>query len=89
MQSDDENISLDLNEEWRIFIRTRLRTFGAEYPNSKFNINCWVDDNVTITAQEINAYLAENECPSILKKGGEIIGKGRTTFYNLSKKEIP
>ena len=84
----DEKVSLNLNEEVRFFIRNRLRTFALEHPENKFEIVCWVDDLVTNSVQEIYNYLAENECPSILKKGGDIIGKGRTTFYNLTKKEV-
>lgn len=84
----DEKVSLDLNEKVAIFIRNELKTFGLENPDSKFEINCWVDDLVTKSVQEIYNYLAENECPNILKKGGDIIGKGRTTFYNLTKKEV-
>jgi len=84
----DEKVSLDLNEEVRIFIRNRLRSFALENPDCKFEINCWVDDLVTESVQVIYDYLAENGCPSILKKGGDIIGKGRTTFYNLTKKEV-
>lgn len=84
----DEKVSLDLNEKVVNFIHNELRTFGLEHPDSKFEINYWIDDLVTKSVQEIYDYLAENECPNILKKGGDIIGKGRTTFYNLTKKEV-
>ena len=84
----DENVSLKLDEEVLIFIHNRLREFGLEHPDFKYEINYWIDDLVTKSVQEIYEYLAENGCPSILKKGGDIIGKGRTTFYNLSKKEV-
>ena len=84
----DEKVSLKLDEEVLIFIHNRLREFGLEHPNCKFEINYWIDDLVTKSVQEIYDYLAENGCPSILKKGGDIIGKGRTTFYNLTKKEV-
>ena len=83
----DEKVSLNLNEEVRIFIRNRLRTFALEHPESKFEILCWVDDLVTNSVQEIYDYLAENECPSILKKGGDIIGKSRAQFHRYIKKE--
>ena len=83
----DEKVSLDLNEKVAIFIRNELRMFGLEHPDSKFEINCWVDDLVTKSVQEIYDYLAENECPSILKKGGDIIGKSRAQFYRYIKKE--
>lgn len=84
----DEKVSLKLDEEVLVFIHNRLREFGLEYPDYKYEINYWIDDLVTKSVQEIYEYLAENGCPSILKKGGDIIGKGRTTFYNLSKKEV-
>ena len=84
----DEKVSLKLDEEVLIFIHNRLREFGLEHPNYKYEINYWIDDLVTKSVQEIYDYLAENGCPSILKKGGDIIGKGRTTFYNLTKKEV-
>ena len=84
----DENVSLNLNEEVRLFIRNRLRSFGLEHPDDKFAIIYWIDDLIIEGVQEINDYLAENECPSILKTGGDIIGKSRTTFYNLTKKEV-
>jgi len=83
----DEKVSLNLNEEVRIFIRKKLREFGLEHPECKYEIVCWVDDLVTESVQEINDYLAENECPSILKKGGDIIGKSRAQFYRYIKKE--
>ena len=84
----DVKVSLDLNEEVKNFIRNRLKEFAVEHPEWKFEILCWVDDLVTDAVHEINDYLAENECPSILKKGGDIIGKDRTTFYRLTKKEV-
>lgn len=82
-----ESISLDLNEEVRIFIRQKLKTFREEYPESRYEIVCWVDDLVADTAREIYDYLAENECPSILKTGGDIIGKSRAQFHRYAKKE--
>ena len=84
----DEKVSLKLDEEVLVFIHNRLREFGLEHPDYKYEINYWIDDLVTKSVQEIYEYLAENGCPSILKKGGDIIGKGRTTFYNLTKKEV-
>ena len=53
----DEKVSLYLNEKVAIFIRNELRTFGLEHPDSKFEINCWVDDLVTKSVQEIYDYL--------------------------------
>ena len=88
MNNDTVKVSLNLNEKWRSFLRNELRMFANEHPHCKFEIICWVDDNAIITVQEINGYLVENECPDILKKGGDIIGKSRTTFYNLTKKEV-
>lgn len=84
----EKKVSLDLNEKWRIFLRAELRIFAAEHPEDKFEINCWVDDNTIITAQEINDFLAENECKERFKKGAEIIGKSRTVFYELTKKVL-
>jgi len=84
----DENVSLDLNEKVTNFIRNELKTFGLEHPECKFEILCWVDDLVTKSVQEIYDYLAENECPNILKTGGDIIGKNRSTFFRLTKKEV-
>ena len=84
----DEIRSLDLNEKWEIFLRNELKKWALENPENKFRINCWTDDLVTKSAQIINDYLAENECPNLLKKGGDIIGKDRTTFYRYAKKEV-
>lgn len=84
----DEKVSLNLNEEVRFFIRKRLKEFGLENPECKFDVLCWVDDLVTESVQEIYEYLAENGCPSILKKGGDIIGKDRSTFFRYAKKEV-
>lgn len=84
----DEKTSLDLNEKVVNFIRNELRMFALEHPESKFEILCWVDDLVINSVQEIYDYLAENECPNILKKGGDIIGKNRSTFFRYTKKEV-
>ena len=84
----DEKVSLDMNEKWEIFLRNELNQWALENPDWKFEINCWVDDLVTKSAQIINDYLGKNKCPERLKKGGEIIGKGRSTFDRLTKKEI-
>ena len=83
----DEKVSLNLNEEVRFFIRKRLKEFGLENPECKFEVLCWVDDLVTESVQEIYEYLAENGCPSILKTGGDIIGKSRAQFHRYTKKE--
>lgn len=83
----DEITSLDLNEKVTNFIRSELKTFGLEHPNCKFNIICWTDDLVTKSVQEIYDYLVENECPSVLKTGGDIIGKSRAQFHRYTKKE--
>ena len=84
----DEIRSLDLNEKWEIFLRNELKQWALQNPNCKFRILCWTDDLVTKSAQVINDYLVENECPSRLKTGGMIIGKGRSTFDRLTKKDI-
>ena len=88
MNTRNEKVSLDLNEKWRMFLRNELKLFALEHPDDKFEVNCWVDDNVLITVQEIDDYLARNKCPSRLKTGAQIIGKSRTVFYELSRKEI-
>ena len=82
------SVSLDLNEEVRLFIRKKLREFASENPQCKFNVVCWIDDLGIDAVAEINDYLAKNDCPSRLKTGGQIIGKGRSTFDRLAKKEI-
>ena len=82
-------ISLNLNEIVRTTIRKELRQFGQKYPDCKFNIICWVDDLVTDSAQEIDNYLAENECETRLTTGGRIMGKSRTTFYRHTKNTLP
>ena len=84
----DEIRSLDLNEKWEIFLRNELKMWALENPENKFKINCWTDDLVTKSAEVLNEYLIENECPERLKTGGEIIGKSRSTFDRLTKKEI-
>jgi len=83
----DEKVSLNLNEEVLDFIRKRLKTFGEEHPECKYEILYWIDDLVTKSVKEIYDYLAENECPSILKTGGDIIGKSRAQFHRYIKKE--
>ena len=85
--SDELSVSLDLNEEIRLFVRKRLREFASENPKSKFNITCWLDDlNVDLVA-EFDDFLTKEDCPKRLKCGGQIIGKGRSTFDRLTKKE--
>ena len=86
--SNELSVSLDLNEEVRLFIRKRLRDFASENPQSKFNVVCWIDDLSIDAVAEINDYLAKHDCPSRLKTGGRIIGKGRSTFDRLTRKEI-
>ena len=83
----DEKVSLKLDEEVLDFIHNRLRKFGLEHPDYKYEINFWIDDLVTKSVQEIYDYLVENGCPSILKKGGDIIGKSRAQFHRYTKKE--
>lgn len=80
-------VSLDLNEKWRTFLRNELKEWALQNPECKFEINCWVEDLVMESVQIINEYLAKNECPSILKTGGDIIGKDRTTFFRYTKKK--
>ena len=86
--SNDLKVSLDLNEEIRLFVRKRLRDFASEYPESKFNIICWLDDLGIDLVDEFDDFLAVNKCPERLKTGGDIIGKDRTTFYRLTKKKV-
>lgn len=83
----DEIRSLDLNEKWEIFLRNELKTWALENPENKFRINCWIDELGTKSAQIIDDYLVENECPDRLKTGGDIIGKNRSTFFRYTKKE--
>ena len=86
--SDELSVSLDLNEEIRLFIRKRLRDFALENPKSKFNISCWLDDlNIDVVA-EINDFLVVNDCPDRLKTGGDIIGKNRSNFFRMTKKKV-
>ena len=80
--------ALDLNALWRTFLHQELKQFGFEHPESQFNINCWVDDLVTDTAREIYDYLVENQCPSVLKTGGDIIGKSRAQFHRYTKNDV-
>lgn len=84
--TEEKPLALDLNEIIRKTIHNELRKFSQEHPYSKFNIICWIDDEALDTVHEINDYLVENECPSRLKTGAEIIGKGRSTFDRLTKK---
>jgi hypothetical protein len=86
--SNELSVSLDLNEEIRLFVRKRLREFASENPQSKFDIICWLEDLDIDLVAEFDDYLAENECPNILKKGGDIIGKNRSTFFRYTKKEV-
>ena len=81
-------VSLDLNEKWEIFLRNELKQWALENPKDKSSINCLTDDLVTKSAQIINDYLAENECPERLKTGGDIIGKNRSTFFRYTQKEV-
>ena len=81
--------SLILSEEIRLFVRRRLREHAIEHPESKFAVVCWIDDVDVILAQETDSFLAEEECQERLKTGGDIIGKERSTFYRLIKKEAP
>ena len=85
--SNELSASLDLNEEIRLFVQKRLRDFASENPQSKFNIICWIDDLDIDLVAEIDDFLAEQECPKRLKCGSQIIGKGRSTYDRLTKKE--
>ena len=86
--SDELSVSLDLNEEIRLFVRKRLRDFASENPKSKFNITCWLDDlNIDLVA-EFDDFLVREDCPNRLKTGGEIIGKSRAQFYKYTKKGV-
>ena len=86
--SDELSVSLDLNEEIRLFVRKRLRDFASENPQSKFDIICWIDDlNIDVVA-EIDDFLTRNGCSNKLKTGGDIIGKSRAQYYNYTKKRV-
>ena len=85
--SDELSVSLDLNEEIRLFVRKRLREFASENPKSKFNITCWLDDLNIDIVNELDDYLVINDCPDILKTGGDIIRKNRSTFFPMTKKK--
>ncbi len=86
--SNELSVSLDLNEEIRLFVQKRLRDFASENPQSKFNIICWIDDlNVDLVA-EFDDFLVVNNCPDRLKTGGDIIGKNRSTFFRMTKKKV-
>ena len=82
------SVSLDLNEEIRLFVRKRLNEFASENPESKFSILCWIDDLCVDVVAEIDDFIAKNECPDRLKTGGDIIGKNRSTFYRMTKKRV-
>lgn len=84
----DEIRSLDLVEKHEIFLRNELEMWALENPERKFDIIYWIDDIVTKSVQIINDYLVDNECPERLKTGGDIIGKDRSTFFRLTKKEV-
>ena len=84
----EEKHPLILTEEIRQLVRRRLREHAAEFPNNKFEVIAWIDDVDVILAQEMDNFLAEEECKERLKTGGQIIGKGRSQFHLLSKKEI-
>ena len=86
--SNELSVSLDLNEEIRLFVRKRLRDFASGNPQSKFKINCWLDDLDIDLVAEFDDFLAEEECPDRLKTGGDIIGKNRSTFFRMTKKKV-
>jgi hypothetical protein len=86
--SNELSVSLDLNEEIRLFVRKRLRDFASENPQSKFNIICWIDDLDIDIVAVIDDFLAEEECPNRLKTGGDIIGKSRTQYFKYTKKRV-
>lgn len=82
------DVSLNLNEEIRLFVRKRLREFASQNPQSKFNINCWIDDLGVDIVAELDDFLIEEDCPNRLKTGGDIIGKCRAQFYNYTKRRV-
>ncbi len=84
--SDELSVSLNLNEEIRLFVRKRLRDFASQNQQSKYNILCWLDDLDIDVVAEIDDFLAQNNCPDRLKTGGDIIGKNRSTFFRMTKK---
>ena len=83
-----EKHPLILTEEIRQLVRRRLREHAVEFPNNKFEVVGWIDDVDVIMAQEVDSFLAEEECPERLKIGGQIIGRCRAQFYNLAKIEV-
>ena len=86
--SNELSVSLDLNEEIRLFARKRLRDFASQHPESKFNITCWLDDlNIDLVA-EFDDFLIKEDCPKRLKCGGDIIGKSRAQYYNYTQKRV-
>ena len=80
------SVSLNLNEEIRLFVRKRLRDFASQNPQSKFKIVCWIDDLDVDLVAEFDDFLVEEDCPNRLKTGGEIIGKSRAQYYKYTKK---
>ena len=86
--SNELSVSLNLNEEIRLFVRKRLREFASEHPESKFRVLCWVDDLTIDAVAEIDNYLVRNDCADRLKTGGDMIGKNRSTFFRLTKKGV-
>lgn len=86
--SDQLSVSLDLNEEIRLFVRKRLRDFASQHSQSKFNVNCWFDDLDIDLVAEFDDFLIEEGCPNRLKTGGDIIGKSRAQYYNYTKKRV-
>ena len=86
--SNELSVSLDLNEEIRLFVRKRLRDFASQNPESMFSVLCWLDDLSVDVVAEIDGFLAENGCPDRLKTGGDIIGKNRSTFFRMTKKRV-
>jgi len=79
--------TLNLNEEIVKFVRKRLRENAIENPNDKFNILCWIDDLDSDLSKEFDDFLVSENCTNRLKTGGNIIGKGRSTFDRLIKKK--
>lgn len=77
---------LDLNAKWEQFLQRELEEFKSAHPEDKFEIVCWVDELTESTARILYDYLASNNCPTLLKTGGEIIGKGRSTFHRYTQK---
>ena len=89
----NEAQSVFLNDEYNEWYRAKIRLFKQQHPelkkhpelweNFKFDINQVKIDSVRITEEEV----VISECPSRLQTTADILCIGRTTTYDLLKKE--